>query len=172
VSGGILTAYLAGQNQPTTLTAGEGALVGGSAGIIGAFVWLPVALLLALVLAPVERAFVGAILSNAREMPPEARDALESLGQPSSAMRYVFGFIFQFFAGGIFGAVGGVLGAMFFRKDVPPALGGNYVPPIPVVPSPSPVPAPSGPIPPVPGPPTDDGSGASPVTPDPLPPER
>ena len=51
--------------------------------------------------------------------------------QPASSFRYLIGFIFQFFAGGIFGAIGGVLAAMFFRKDVPPALGGSAPPPPP-----------------------------------------
>ena len=32
--------------------------------------------------------------------------------------------MFMFFAGTVFGALGGRLAAMFFRKDVPPALGG------------------------------------------------
>jgi hypothetical protein len=79
-------------------------------------------------MSPLQQAVIGAILSNARDMPPEAREVLEGLGQPSSAFRYVFGFILQFFAGGVFGAIGGVVGAMFFRQDVPPALGGTYVP--------------------------------------------
>ena len=142
VSGGALAAWVASQNQPATLTPGEGALIGGSAGLIGALVWVPIALVLDMLMAPVQQALVGSILTNARDMPPEARQALEGLMQPTSPFRYLIGFIFQFFAGGIFGAIGGVVAAMFFRKDVPPALGGAYVPPIPVaLPAPSAVPA-------------------------------
>ncbi len=128
VAGGLLAAYLGGQGRPVSLTPGEGALIGGSAGIVGAFVWIPIALVLDVLMSPLQQAVVGAILSNARDMPPEAREVLEGLGQPASAFRYVFGFILQFFAGAVFGAIGGVVGAMFFRKDVPPALGGTYVP--------------------------------------------
>jgi hypothetical protein len=134
VSGGMLAAYVAGQNQPASVTPGEGALIGGSAGLIGALIWVPIAIVLDMLMAPVQQAVIGSILSNARDMPPEARQALEGLMQPASAFRYLIGFIFQFFAGGIFGAIGGVLASMFFRRDVPPALGGTYVPAIPVPP--------------------------------------
>ena len=134
VSGGVLAAYVAGLNQPVSLTPGEGALVGGSAGLIGAFVWIPVAVLMDLLMAPLQQAVVGSILSNARDLPPEAREVLQGLGQPSSIGRFVFGFMLMFFGGGVFAAIGGVLAAMFFRKDVPPALGGNYVPPPPPLP--------------------------------------
>ena len=129
VSGGVLAAYLAGLNQPATLTPGEGAIVGGSAGLIGAFVWIPVALLMDLLMAPLQQAVIGSILSNARDLPPEAREVLQGLGEPSSAGRFVFGFMLMFFGGGVFAAIGGVLAAMFFRKDVPPALGGSAPPP-------------------------------------------
>ena len=131
VSGGILAAYVAGLSQPVSLTPGEGAIVGGSAGLIGAFVWIPVALMMDLLMAPLQQAIVGSILSNARDLPPEAREVLQGLGEPSSIGRFVFGFMLMFFGGGVFAAIGGVLGAMFFRKDVPPALGGTYVPPAP-----------------------------------------
>jgi hypothetical protein len=154
VSGGMLAAYVAGQNQPANFTPGEGALIGGSAGLIGALLWVPIAIALDMLMAPVQQAVIGSILTNARDMPPEARQALEGLMQPASPFRYLIGFIFQFLAGGIFGAIGGVLAAMFFRKDVPPALGGTYVPPVPL--SPPAVPA----RPPVPEPPAGDVNSA------------
>jgi hypothetical protein len=136
VAGGVLAGYLAGLNQPIAVTPGEGALVGGSAGIIGAFVWIPITLVLDVVMVPVQQALIGSILQNARDLPPEAREVLEGLRESSSVLgRYVAGFMFMFFAGGVFGAVGGVLAAMFFRKDVPPALGG-VAPPPPLPPQP------------------------------------
>ena len=141
VSGGVLAAYLAGLNQPASLTAGEGAIVGASAGLIGAFVWIPVALLMDLLMSPLQQAVVGSILRNARDLPPEAREVLESLGEPSSVGRYVFGFMLMFFCGTVFAAIGGVLAAMFFRKGVPPALGGSPPPPPAPAPPPPPLPA-------------------------------
>ena len=136
VAGGVLSSYLAGLSQPLSLTPGEGAIVGGSAGIIGAFVWIPVTLVLDILVAPLQQALIGSILQNARDLPPDAREILEGLREPASAVgRYVLGFIFMFFAGGVFAAIGGVLAAMFFRKDVPPALGG-VAPPPPLPPQP------------------------------------
>jgi hypothetical protein len=140
VTGGVLAAYLAGLNQPVSVTPGEGAMVGGAAGLIGAFVWIPVSLVMDALLMPLQTALVGSILSNARDLPPEARDVLEGLREPASAVgRYVVGFMFMFFAGTVFGALGGLLAAMFFRKDIPPALGGYPAPP----PPPPSVPPPS-----------------------------
>jgi hypothetical protein len=131
VTGGLLASYLASGGRSTSLPPAEGALVGGLAGVVGAFVWLPVTVLVAIVMSPVEQAIAGAILSNARDLPPEAREVLENLGQGSSVMRHIVGFVLMFFAGAVFGAIGGLIGATFFRKDVPPALGGTHVPPIP-----------------------------------------
>jgi len=130
VAGGMLAAYVAGLNRPVSVTPGEGAMLGGAAGLIGAFVWLPVSLVMDAVMMPLQYALVGSILENARDLPPEARDVLEGLREPASAVgRYVVGFMFMFFAGTVFGALGGLLSAMFFRKDVPPALGGQAPPP-------------------------------------------
>ena len=61
-------------------------------------------------------------------MPPDARAALESIGASSSA-GYIFNFIVLLCAGGILSTLGGILGAAFFRNDVPPALGGPVQPP-------------------------------------------
>jgi hypothetical protein len=41
----------------------------------------------------------------------------------------VFGFVVMLFCGVVFATLGGVLGAAFFRNDVPPALGGPGEPP-------------------------------------------
>ena len=132
ISGGVLAAYVAGLNRPVSVTPGEGAILGGAAGVIGAFIWIPVTIVMDALLMPLQYAIVGSILQNARDLPPEARDVLEGLREPASAVgRYVVGFMFMFFAGTLFGALGGLLAAMFFRKDVPPALGGQAPPPPP-----------------------------------------
>jgi hypothetical protein len=128
VSGGVLAAYLDQQNDQRPITAGRGALAGLIAGVIGAFVWLVVSLGLDLVLAPVRERIAGEIMRIARDMPPDARSALESLGA-SSPLGYAFDFFVLLCAGAIFSTLGGVLGAAFFRNDAPPALGGPIQPP-------------------------------------------
>jgi len=131
VSGGALAAYLEIQQKNRSLTAGEGAALGALSGVIGAFVWIPIAVALAVLLGPLQRAFFEEFARNARDMPPEVREILENFGGSGSVVGTVFGFIFQLFAGTIFAAVGGVLSAAYFKKEVPPALGGDWVPPLP-----------------------------------------
>jgi hypothetical protein len=104
--------------------------------VIGAFVWIPAAMTLGAIMAPLQQSIMAELARNARDMPPEARAWLDAFTGPgSSAIRYATGFAFQLFAGAIFSTLGGVIGAAFFRKDVPPALGGTYVPPLPPPPT-------------------------------------
>ena len=128
VSGGLLAAYLDQQNDPRPTTIGRGAFNGFLAGIIGAFVWLVVSMGLDVVLAPVRERIVQELIRVARDMPPDARAALESIGTASAA-GYALNFFLLLCAGGIFSTLGGMLGATFFRNDVPPALGGPIEPP-------------------------------------------
>ena len=131
ISGGALAAYLEVQQKNRTLTSGEGAAIGALSGVIGAFVWIPIAVAIAVLLGPLQRAFLEEFARNAREMPPEARQILENMGGNGTLIGTVFGFVFQLFAGAIFAAVGGVLSAAYFKKEVPPAMGGDWVPPLP-----------------------------------------
>jgi hypothetical protein len=155
---------VAGQNQPASVTPVKGRCSARPAVLIGALLWVPIAIALDMLMAPVQQSIIASILTNARDMPPEARQALEGLMQPASSFRYLVGFIFQFVAGAIFGAIGGVLAAMFFRKDVPPALGGAHVPPIPLSPPPVPM-RPSVAEPPVGIDPVDDAPPVPPAEP-------
>jgi hypothetical protein len=131
VCGGALASYLETQTKNRSLTGGEGAAVGALAGVFGAMVWLPVMILIEAVFSPLQRAVLGEVLRTARDMPPEMRDMLESWTEPGTPLRIVFGFFLQLFIGTIFSAIGGLLGAMYFKKEVPPALGGSWIPPVP-----------------------------------------
>jgi len=130
VSGGALAAYLQVQQENRTLTGGEGAAVGALAGVIGAFVWLPIVVVVAVVLGPFQQAIIEEIVRNATDMPPEAREVLENMGDRGVGGYFLFFFV-QLVGGSIFAAIGGLVGAMYFKKEVPPALGGNWVPPLP-----------------------------------------
>ncbi len=50
--GGALAAYLMQQNHPEPVDAGDGAIVGLLAGVVGAFVWLVLFIPLTLIMAP------------------------------------------------------------------------------------------------------------------------
>jgi len=128
ISGGILAAYLEQQNDPRPITVGRGAFTGLLSGIVGAVVYLITSVVLGQLMAPLQQRFAGEFMRNARDIPPEVRELFESIGS-SSSFRFVFGFILFLFVGSLFATLGGVLGAAFFRKDVPPALGGPFEPP-------------------------------------------
>jgi hypothetical protein len=128
VGGGVLAAYLDQQNDPRPTTLGRGAYNGLLAGVFGAVVWLVVAVALEAVLGPLRERVLGDIVRVAQDMPPEARAILESL-RGSSPVGFAFDFLVLLCVGAIFSTAGGMLGASFFRTDVPPALGGPVEPP-------------------------------------------
>lgn len=124
--GGGLAAYLMQQNYPEPISAGDGAIVGMLAGVIGAVVWAVLSIPIQLMMGPLQAAFFERMLENARDIPPEFREMIE--GMRSSGFAMGVGTIAAFLAmliigtgvGALFGAVGGILGAVIFRKNVPP----------------------------------------------------
>jgi hypothetical protein len=63
------------------------------------------------------------------DLPPEVRQALEWVSANPS-LSLAFDFFVRLFIGSIVATLGGMLGAAFFRNDMPPALGGP-IPPLP-----------------------------------------
>ena len=126
VSGGVVAAYLLQQNQQTPVTAGDGALVGLLAGLVGAGVYLVLSIPITILIAPMERAVMRRLMENAGNMPPAFRDYMgTSIG---GGLRIFFGFVMMLCAGSIFSTLGGLLGVAMFRKrpsagpiDVPAA---------------------------------------------------
>jgi hypothetical protein len=149
VFGGGLAAYLMQQNHPEPITAGDGAIVGLLAGVIGAVIWAALSIPIGLLVGPLQGAFIERMLENARDIPPELREMLENMR--GNGLTMGIGTIAAFFGmliigtgiGAVFGAIGGILGAVMFRKNVPP-------PPPPPVPAPMWAPPPP-PPPDVPG---------------------
>ena len=129
ISGGAIAAYLLQQNQSTPITPGDGALVGLLAGLIGAFVQFAVAIPIGILVAPMERAMLQRVLDMAGTMPPDMRDMLERYSRSDAEfsfglmiLRRVVALMFGLFIGAIFSTVGGVVGAMIFKKDTPPGV--------------------------------------------------
>src|SRR5262249_58557137 len=114
-----VAAYFLQQKQEAPITQGDGALVGLLAGIAGSFVYLIVSIPMTL-LAPMEREVLHRVLEDSR-MPPEVRAWLgTSPGSGSLIIIICVMFVFMLIVGAIFSTLGGLLGAVIFRKPLPP----------------------------------------------------
>jgi hypothetical protein len=127
IGGGVVAAYVEQQNAATSITPARGAQAGLLAGVVGAFVWLLLTRALDAMLGPYLQMFVE-MARNASDMPPEAREVLDSMSRYEGS-RYAGGFAMMLVIGSIFSTIGGVIGAVYFRRDLPPALGGPIAPP-------------------------------------------
>jgi hypothetical protein len=127
--GGGIAAYLDQQNTGRTTTVGRGTMVGAASGVIGAFVFLFSQMAMGALLGSPE-AGLAALLQSGADLPPEVRDAMETLSTSGPGVFYAVGFVASLCVGTVFSAIGGALAGAFFRNDVPPALGGPIQPPL------------------------------------------
>ena len=114
ISGGMLAAYFAQQEDPRPLGLLGGARVGFRAGLFGALVWLLASVVINRVVAPLQESGADLMLRNATDMPPEVRRWLESVGSSGSTVAIAGGFLFQLFIATPFASLGGLLGAALF----------------------------------------------------------
>ena len=122
ISGGVVAAYLLQQASPTPITNSDGALVGLFAGLIGALVCWGISIPITLIFAPMERRIVTSLLENNQNLPPMWRDMMDrSQSGTFRAARLVLGLMFWLCAGAVFSTIGGLLGAVIFRKPLAPA---------------------------------------------------
>jgi hypothetical protein len=119
ISGGVLAAYLLQQNSPTPITQSDGAVTGLLAGVIGAVIYLILSIPITLLVAPMQHRMLQGLMDRANNMPPEFREYMGSY--VGGAIGLVIGFAFMLVMGAIFSTIGGLLGAVFFRKPLPPA---------------------------------------------------
>jgi CDP-diglyceride synthetase len=118
--GGGLAAYLLQQNHPEPIGIGDGAVAGLFAGAFGALVWLVLSISIRSVMAPFESAMAQRALENARDLPPAVRQIIESVGTgPVMGFGLILMFFVMLFLFSIFGLLGGLFGALFFRKSQP-----------------------------------------------------
>jgi hypothetical protein len=127
--GGALAAYLMQQNHPEPIMIGDGAIAGLLAGVVGAFVWGLASIPIGLAMAPFQSRMAEQALRNAADMPPELRALLEQFsGAPTIGLGLLIGFFVMLVVCTMFGMMGGLFGALMFRKSppiVPPPIPPN-----------------------------------------------
>jgi hypothetical protein len=114
LSGGVTAAYVLQQSHPTPITAADGALVGFLAGVVGALIYLVLSIPITFLVAPMERQLMQRLMENSGNMPPEFREYLSRY--IGGGARVALSSVVMLFAGSIFSTLGGVVGAVFFRK--------------------------------------------------------
>jgi hypothetical protein len=125
ISGGVVAAYVLQQNQATPITAGDGALVGLLAGLIGAAVQFVLSIPIDIIMAPLERNMAQRFIDMAGN--PEVRDIFEQVTQRRLEGGILFlvitrmiMFMVMLFIGAIFSTIGGLIGQAIFQKKLPP----------------------------------------------------
>jgi hypothetical protein len=127
VSGGAIAAYLYQQNKTTPITPGDGALVGLLAGLAGAVIRTVVSIPIDIIAGPKEQEMLRRVMDSGN-LPPEARDLLEQFTRAGATggvylvLSLIFGLMFWLFVGGVFSTLGGLLGALIFKKQTPPGV--------------------------------------------------
>lgn len=124
--GGALASYLMQQNHPKPIEVGDGAIVGLNAGWIGAIVWLIVSVPINTAMAPIQSELVQQVLRESANIPPALRTALEGSAGSGIGLGLVFGFFVMLVLMTTCGMLGGIFGALLFRKKpatlVPPPI--------------------------------------------------
>jgi hypothetical protein len=148
VTAGILAAWLMQQNQPLPITLGDGALGGLVAGIVGTAVWAILYIPIQSVTGVWQRQLAERVLDSASDIPPNLREIFEaSQGEGRLFFGLAIGFMFMLVIGAAFSTLGGLLGALLFKKDAPPAPSGDFGGPPPIIPPPIVPPVPPSPPP-------------------------
>ena len=114
VSAGVVAAYLLQQNQPAPVTPGDGAVAGLLAGLVAAVVYLVISIPVSLLVAPAERMVLQRLIERMGSMPPEFREYARNYRV--AGLGIVLGFFMMLCFGVVFSTLGGVLGAVIFRK--------------------------------------------------------
>jgi hypothetical protein len=115
--GGVLTSYLLQERLPRSITAGEAAVAGLLAGVIGALFASIVGAVMASVMGGVTASFDDIPRDN---MPPEFGRVLERMRAIPPALWYVVFAAVYLVIFPIFSMLGALLGVALFKKTPPP----------------------------------------------------
>ena len=126
VSGGLVAAYVLQTNTSEPITPADGALAGLFAGLAGAVIHFLLSIPIDIVVGPWERAFAQRLLemTNNPQMQETLRGSLNQSAQGGLVfiiVRRMSVLLLMLVLGSAFSTVGGVLGALLFRKSPAPA---------------------------------------------------
>ena len=117
ILGGVVAAYVLQSNTPEPITLGDGVLVGLLSGIFGAAVYPIVGLPVSLLFGPMQQRLVQLLLESNRDVPDNVRQMLQDMGGSTmTIVGLLIGFVVMLVLGSVFASLGGLLGAVFFRK--------------------------------------------------------
>src|SRR4051812_46785621 len=120
LSGGAAAAYVLQQGQPDPITPADGAFVGFLAGLGGAVVYLVIALPVDVFIGPMEREMMRRIVENMGGGGDGFRTYADRADLVAAPVRAGLGFVLMLFVGAIFSTIGGLLGALMFKKAPTP----------------------------------------------------
>ncbi|HUL73469.1 MAG TPA: hypothetical protein VLT86_10230 [Vicinamibacterales bacterium] len=118
VSGGVLTAYLMQQEKPEPIEAGDAALGGLVAGLIGAVITVIIGQVLLSVTGPLVQDQIRRVLESNPDVPPEVKDMVGRFTTGGGIALLQLAIVLPVYA--IFGLLGGLLGMAIFKKKVTP----------------------------------------------------
>ena len=120
ISGGVAAAYALQQGQADPIAPADGAFVGFLSGLLGAVVYFVIALPIDLLIGPMEREMFrrwAESMGGAENF----RTYTERATVVAAPIRAFIGFVLMLFCGAIFSTIGGILGALIFKKQPTPA---------------------------------------------------
>jgi hypothetical protein len=120
ISGGVVAAAWLQQRQPTPITPGDGALVGVFAGLIGTVIYLLLSIPINALMAPYMRVLAERLASTGN-LPPQFREMLSDPLRMRPAV-IVLDFMAHLFLDTFFSTLGGLIGAVLFKKKTPPGV--------------------------------------------------
>lgn len=124
IGGAMLASYLLAKESPSSLTSGDGAIVGIFTGIVATVVEYIASLPFQTIERAIARRFLERFSEVVGEIPSGWEELLDrSTSSPSPAM-VLFGLVVAAFIFAALGALGGILGASLFgKKKTPPGQG-------------------------------------------------
>ena len=120
ISGGVAAAYVLQQGQADPIAPADGAFVGFLSGLLGAVIYFVVALPVDLVIGPMEREMMRRWVENMGGA-EGFRNYAERADVVTAPVRAFIGFVMMLFLGAIFSTIGGIIGALMFKKQPAPA---------------------------------------------------